>query len=127
MNNEHSILAFFRTADDAQKAADQLQQAFKLSKENLQIDHVSAKPGDGNEKWFNPATGKIVSHATMIEGMDSISSRNVGVLHSSDPDIAGFADGQGKITGHNFLLTAIVPLNQLDQALNIINKFDVRH
>jgi len=128
--NEQAILAYFKSAHDAEKAAQELKQSMNLSKENLKIDQFNTPngTGDGNDVISNPITGDIKSHATMIGGLNDISSKDVGILMQSDPVISGMSDGDlQRVTGRNFQMVAIVGKKEVERALKVIEKYDGQH
>ena len=128
--NEKTILAYFKSAHDAEKAGNELQQAMNLAKENLKIDQFNTPngTGDGNDTIFNPISGDVTSHATMVGGLNDISAKDVGILLQSDPAVAGMSDGSMQtITGRNFQMVAIVPKDQVEKALNVIEKHNGQH
>jgi hypothetical protein len=122
--NEQTILAYFKSASDAEKAAQQLQHSMNLSSENLKIDRFSGAPGgDGNDVISNPITGDITSLSTIAGGLNDLSSKDVGVLLAASPVASGMTDGSmNTISGRNFQLVAIVPKEQVESALKTIEQ-----
>ncbi|HEU4962477.1 MAG TPA: hypothetical protein VFV52_01260 [Bacilli bacterium] len=126
MADTQAILAYFNSPDDAQIAAERVQH--ELDIEDVQIDRISAQPNsEPTQRVMNPITGNIASHASLIQGTDSLSGKSPGILLGSDPVVSGMSGGDGNITGRDILLTVVCPKAQLDQALSIINECGGQH
>lgn len=114
---ERNILAGFYTEEDARKASDKLKQAgFSI----VQVDHIGLYPGDGVEQITNPISGEIPSLGSLTLSGDFPSGRDASVLAASDPSASGMADGSHEGVGRNILLTAVVPEEKGDEAVEII-------
>ncbi|MCX7571820.1 hypothetical protein OS242_17895 [Tumebacillus sp. DT12] len=128
--NEQAILAYFKSASDAEKAAKELKESMNLSQENLKIDQFNSVTGtgDGNDVISNPITGEISSHATIVGGENDLSSRGSGILLGASPVVSGMSDGDMQmVTGRNFQLVAIVGKNEVERALKVIEKCGGHH
>lgn len=117
---ERTILASFRSAADAQAVADQLQ---AMGAGTTQVDELHAQPGLRPDRRAFPITGDIPSLASLTLNVD-VRSRDAGVLLAADPSASGLSDGQGNVTGRNFLLTAICPESIVERAVQAIKDGD---
>lgn len=114
---EKSILAYFKTPEQAKKAIKQLE---SLGVVQSDIDRFSKYPGEGYQEFTNPITGKIPSLAKMTLDSD-VGGHNAGILAASDVSASGLSDGgQGGPTGHDILLTVVVDEEKFHQALDIV-------
>ncbi|GIP14757.1 hypothetical protein J40TS1_03990 [Paenibacillus montaniterrae] len=113
---EKNILAFFKSPEEAQKAADQLE---ALGTIDMSIDRFSKYPGGSLNSIGNPVTGEISSLASLSLNAD-ISGRDDGILLAAGTDASGYSDGgQGGPTGRDILLTVVVDESVHQQALQI--------
>lgn len=109
-------MAFFKSPEEAQKAADQLE---ALGTIDMSIDRFSKYPGGGLNSIGNPVTGEISSLASLSLNAD-ISGRDDGILLAAGTDASGYSDGgQGGPTGRDILLTVVVDESVHQQALRI--------
>lgn len=127
MAQEQAILAYFKSPDEAQIASERI--THELEIEDVQIDHISAQPGEMTQRVINPINGEIASHANLIEGTDDISRKDVGILLGADPAVSGMSDGSGGdlISGRNILLTVVSPTEKVEQAVQIIDECGGMH
>jgi hypothetical protein len=116
---ERNILAGFKTIEAAEKAAQSLRQA---GFETIQIAHIGQYPGDGLEEITNPITSDFPSLATLTQAGDFPNGRDASVLAAAGPDASGMADRGVENIG-NILLTAVVPEERGDEAVQIIESF----
>ncbi|MBO8165109.1 MAG: hypothetical protein H0Z34_15610 [Brevibacillus sp.] len=116
---ERNILAGFQSADNANKAAEQLRQA---GFETVQVEIIDRYPGEGVEQVINPISGKIPSLGNLTLDADFPSGRDASVLAAADPSASGMADG-GQDRNGSVLLTAVVPEERGDEAAEIIRSF----
>jgi len=123
---EQAILAYFKSPDDAQVASERLTD--ELDIEDVQIDRISGgQPGEGNDRFMNPITANIPSHASLVNATDP-SSISTGILLGSSPAVSGMTDGSmNTISGRDILLTVIVPTERVECALQIINECGGQH
>lgn len=126
---EQAILAYFTSPHDAQVAAERVQH--ELDIEDVQVDKFSMVPGDGTERVENPINADFGSHGDLVEGGDGI-GRNVGVALGADPAVSGMSDGYGAqeglmMSGRNYLVTVVSPIEKLKDALAIINECGGTH
>lgn len=113
---EKNILAFFKSVDEAENAAKQLE---ALGTVDMSIDRFSKNPGGELNSIANPITDEISSLATLSLNAD-ISGRDDGILLAAGADASGLSDGgQGGPTGRDILLTVVVNENVHQQALQI--------
>jgi hypothetical protein len=126
---EQAILAYFNSPHDAQVAAERVQH--ELDIEDVQVDRFSMVPGDGVEQLVNPINGDIPSHGELVEGGDNI-RRDSGVALGADPAVSGLSDGYDvenglRVSGPNYLVTIVSPIEKLNQALDIVNECGGKH
>lgn len=116
---EKNILAFFRSPEEAQEAAQKLH---ALRAIDVSIDRFSKNPGDGIDYIENPITSDFGSLASLTSDAD-VSGANPGILLAAGTDASGMSDGgQGGPTGRDILLTAVVDENVHHQAMRIIEQ-----
>jgi hypothetical protein len=117
---EKNILAYFKSPEEAEQAAEQLS---SLGVIDLQIDRISRYPGEGVERGTNIIGGSILSLANMTLSAD-ITNRDAGILMAADVSASGMSDGQqDDITGRDILLTVVVEDVKHHEALKIVEKF----
>lgn len=117
---ERNILAGFQTEDDAQEAEKALRQAgFSI----IQIDRIGQFPGDGNEQIMNPISGDFPSLGSLTLAGDFPSGRDASIMAAVDPDASGMADRSDDNLYRSVLLTAVVPEEQGDLAIEIIRSY----
>ena len=113
---EKNILAFFKSPEEAQNAAKQLE---ALGTIDMSIDRFSKYPGAELNSISNPVTGEISSLASLSLNAN-IDSRDEGILLAAGPDASGISDGgQEMISGRDILLTVVVDENVHEQAMKI--------
>lgn len=113
---ERSVLASFYSESEALHAADEIKQ---LGVEITQVDQLHAYGGIIPEKRLFPISGNIPSLASLA--LNTLpSSRDTSVLLAADPSASGMSDGEGNITGRNYLLTVVCANELVDQVVQII-------
>lgn len=116
---EKNILAYFRSPEEAEGAAQKLH---ALRAIDVSIDRVSRYPGDGITRNTNPVMGDFGSLAALSLGAD-VSGNSPGILLSAGTDASGMSDGgQGGPTGRDVLLTAVVDEQVHHQAMRVIEQ-----
>jgi len=116
---EKNILAYFKSPEDAQGAAQKLH---ALRAVDVSVDRFSKYPGDGMQHRENPATGDFGSLAALSLDAD-VSGNNPGILMAAGTDASGMSDGgQGGPTGRDVLLTAVVDESVHHQALKVVEE-----
>ncbi|AMA72348.1 hypothetical protein ACH33_05425 [Aneurinibacillus sp. XH2] len=116
---EKNILAYFKSPEEAEKAASELQ---TLGVVDMQIDRISRFPGDGVGRIMNPITSNMSSLADVTLGAD-VSNRDAGVLLAADVGASGMSDGgQDDTIGRDILLTIVVEEEKHHSALQIVEK-----
>ncbi|GMA50776.1 hypothetical protein GCM10025857_21330 [Alicyclobacillus contaminans] len=114
---ERTILASFYSGAEAQKAADHIQ---AMGVETVQVDQLHALGGwTPPDRRYHPITGDVPSLSTLTLNTEP-RTRDAGVLLAVDPAASGMSDGQGNITGRNFLLTVVCPEPLVDKAVEVI-------
>ncbi|GIQ69707.1 hypothetical protein DUZ99_05510 [Xylanibacillus composti] len=116
---EKNILAYFKSPEEAEGVKAKLE---VLRAIDISIDRFSRYPGDGVEHIENPITGDITSLADLTLGAD-VSSRSAGILTAVDPGASGLSDGgQDDPVGRDILLTAVMPEETHEQAIQVIEQ-----
>ncbi|MCI3923227.1 hypothetical protein MO973_23660 [Paenibacillus sp. TRM 82003] len=116
---EKNILAYFKTPEEAEGAAQKLH---ALRAIDVSIDRFGKYPGDGNDRRENPATGDFTSLAALSLDAD-VSGQSPGILMAAGTDASGMSDGgQGGPTGRDILLTAVVDESVHHQALSVVEQ-----
>lgn len=118
---ERNLLASFVSVDDAQEAEKALNQAgFSIT----QVDSIRFYPGEGPRQTMNPLTGDFpgLGYLTLDADFNSVSA---GILAATDPSASGMSDGDGMMpeANRNVLLTAVVPEEQAEQAIEMIRQY----
>jgi hypothetical protein len=113
---ERTVLASFYSLPEANHAADKVH---ALGVEVAQVDELHAYGGDIPQRRAFPISGDIPSLASLTLNTE-VSSRDAGVLLAADPSASGMSDGQGNITGRNYLLTVVCPEKQVEPVVQII-------
>ncbi|MDQ7095703.1 hypothetical protein REC12_19110 [Desulfosporosinus sp. PR] len=113
---EKNILAFFKTSEEAKKAAEQLK---GLGVTDIQVDRFSKYPHGSADFVNDPTTGDNLSQAALTLGASS--NRDTGVLASADVSASGMSDGgQDSVSGRDMLIAAIVDEAQFDRAIQFV-------
>lgn len=118
---ERNLLVGFASIDDAQEAEKALKQAGITE---TQVDQISPYPGEGPQQVMNPLTGNIPSLGYLT--LDAqFSSKTASILAATDVSASGMSDGDGMMpeVNQSVLLTAIVPEEQADQAIQIARQY----
>lgn len=117
---EKSILAYFKTPDQAQKALEQLK---KLRLIDAKIDRFDGMPGDGVERIMSPLNGDFDSLGELtLDG--EIENRSAGILSAASVSASGYSSGgpDNRVTGRDILLTAIVDEQDYEKAQEIVRQ-----
>lgn len=118
---ERNILAGFHTEENANKAANALK---KAGFETIQVEQLGKFPGEGPQVITNPISGEIptLGHLTLGAAFFQ-AGRDASVMAAADPAASGMSDGGPDTIGPSFLLTAVVPENRGDEAVQLIRSF----
>ena len=115
---ERTVLASFHSRSEAQEAEKQVQ---GLGVDVTQVAEFGPFSGLPTERDSFLISGEIPSLAS-ITLHNTPGSRDSGVLLAADPSASGMSDGQGNVTGRNFLLTAVCPESLVEQAVQVIKQ-----
>jgi len=119
---EQGILAYFRTEEQANKAAEELK---RRGVEVVQVDRFSVFPSTEERDLDNPIAEPISSLAQNV--MDAyISSPDAGVLAAAQPSASGMADGSGWKTDEDVLVTAVVDESRLEEMRALLASMGAR-
>lgn len=114
---ERSILAYFRSRDDAEFVVSKLR---GLELIDYSIDNFSRYPGDGVNRVMNPITSDFPSLGYLTLNAD-FPNTGAGILAAADVSASGMSDGGDTvITGRNILLTVVLDETSYEEALSII-------
>lgn len=116
---ERNILVGFHGLDQAEKAAEQLR---KAGFQTVQVEPIEQYPGEGVQRVTNPITGRFPSLGTLTLGADFPSGRDASVMAAADPSASGMSDAANADFAH-VLLTAVVPEDRGDEAVQIIRTY----
>lgn len=117
---ERSILAYFNTPDQAERALERLK-TLKLI--DSRIERFDGMPGDGVDRIMNPITGNFGSLGSLtLSG--NFDNRSAGILAASSVSASGYSSGgpDNEVTGRDILLTAIVEEQDLEKAQQIVDE-----
>jgi hypothetical protein len=116
---EKNILAYFKSPEEAEKAAKDLA---SLGYIDLQIDRISRYPGEGIQQMTNTLGGNIPSLSGLTLDADG-TNRSARIMMAADVSASGMSDGgQDDITGRDILLTAVVTEENHHQAMEIVEQ-----
>lgn len=116
MTNERSVFASFKSQPDAQAVQEKVK---RLGISDTQVAHFSAYGTPDGDRSIIPISGDIPSLAALTLGAE-VSSRDAGILMSADPAASGMSDGEGRITGRDWLLTVVCPEDQVETVVELI-------
>ncbi|MDR3541327.1 MAG: hypothetical protein P4L69_10235 [Desulfosporosinus sp.] len=115
---EKNILAYFKSPEEANKAAEKLK---SLGVMDIRIDRFSKYPLGSADQFTNVLTGDSSSQATLTLGANA--GRDTGILTSTDVSASGMSDaGQDPITGSDILLATTVDESIFDQTRQLIRE-----
>ncbi|CAM4182891.1 MULTISPECIES: hypothetical protein [Paenibacillus] len=113
--SEKSILAYFKSPEEAEGVSRKLQ-ALRVTE--LSIDRFTRFSGGGLQNAVNPVTGSLAR----MDSMTAVSAHS-GILSAAHTSSSGMSHGgDGGPTGRNILLTVIVQPESYQQALSIIEE-----
>ena len=113
-----SILAYFKTTDEAKKAKDLLE---KMGVEAAQIDRVSEVPNSPGDDYNNPLANQAISLSALTQtGGNDILGNEVGALLAADPASSGL--GGELVSSRKVLLTVVTSEDKIEDALKIIRE-----
>lgn len=119
---ERSILSYFSSSNQAQKAVDALR---SLGINEVQLDRVSRYGVESDREFNNP-----INNAQSLTGLTLFSSgesenldNNDRVLLGADPSSSGYGcTDYGVAGGRAFLVTVVTNDKQVDKAVGIIKQ-----
>jgi len=119
---ERTVMAYFKTPWDAEKAAKRLS---SLRVSEHAIDRFDGYPGEGvrhDDKIEYPLSADFPGLGYLTLGGDF--NPDSGVLAASSVSASGYSSGgaNNRMTGYDILLTAIVDESDYDEALRIVRE-----
>lgn len=115
---ERSVFAAFYSEKEARAAEKKIR---ALGVVTTQIAPLTHYGNEDNNPQSIPIAGKISSLANLTLGTNP-QSRDASILLASDPAASGMSDGQGEITGRNYLLTVVCNEPLVDRVVRIIKE-----
>jgi hypothetical protein len=114
--NEKAVIVYFNSPDQANKALEQMKSEFNVIE--AKVDRFDGYPGDG-VNLDNPIAGEIPSLGALTLGGDF--NRNAGILAATNVSASGYSSGgpENRVTGVDIILTAIVPEEHGQRAMDI--------
>ncbi len=115
---ERSILAYFKSQEEAKEA---LTQVKSLRLVDSSIDRFDGYPGGGLDHIDNPITSDFPGLGYLTLGGD-FSDRDAGILAASSVSASGFSSGgpDNRVSGYDILLTVVIEEEDYDKALKIV-------
>ncbi|MBO2532045.1 MAG: hypothetical protein CW342_04025 [Thermoactinomycetaceae bacterium] len=113
---EKSIIAYFRTEKNAQKAVRELKER---GFDTVRMDHFSQFPGENVVDLDNPISESPSSLASITMGA-AISSRDAGVLAAAHPDASGMAGADGMESPENVIVTVVTEEDREEEARSLL-------
>lgn len=116
---EKNILAYFRSPEEAEGAAQKLR---ALRAIDVSVERISEVPGADAYHGGNPVSGDFTSLADLTLGAE-VTGSSPGILLAADPDASGLSGGDGKTAGgRDVLLAAVVDEQVHRQAMRVIEE-----
>jgi len=118
---ERSILAYFNTPDQAERALERLK---TLQLVDSRIERFDGMPGEGVEQMMNPISGNFGSLGELTLA-GQFQSSGSGILAAANVSASGYSSGgpENRVSGTNILLTAIVEEQDFEQAQQIVQEY----
>ncbi|RKQ88402.1 hypothetical protein [Brockia lithotrophica] len=114
---ERNLIAYFRTAEDADRVKEAL---WQLGIDDVRVEPLYAQPYDDAARP-DPMSGRMPSLAGSVLDVD-VPSRGTAVLLGADPAVSGMADGEGRVEGWSVVLAAVVPEIHLAHAQELVRR-----
>ena len=119
MSNIRNILASFKTIEEAQQAAQELQ---NNGFNELQVDQISKYAGANLNDFTNPITSRFDSLTDLTLG--SLVNKDAEILNAVDVSASGLVDGAHMEINQNVLLTVVTDEAHAKKAEAIINQYN---
>ena len=118
---ERSILSYFPSTSQAEKAASALKNA---GIEEVQVDRVSRYGVEIDENYNNPINNAdTITGPTLYSSSSRLENADTRVLLGADPSVSGYGDtGYGVAGKKGFMVTVVTNEEKLVQALDIIKQ-----
>lgn len=116
---ESSILAYFKSPEQAEEALRQLQ---SLRIVDSSIDRFDGYPGEGVDP-ISPLSGDIPGLGAITLGGD-FTDRNAAILAAASTSASGMSAGgpDNMVTGYDILLTVVLDKEDHEQAMRIVRE-----
>lgn len=120
MAEERSILAYFNTPDQAERALERLK---TLKLVDSRIERFDGMPGEGVQQIMNPINGSFGSLGDLTLAGD-FESTGTGILAAANVSASGYSSGgpDNRVSGRDILLTAIIEEQDFEQAQQIVQE-----
>ncbi|GGD63977.1 hypothetical protein [Paenibacillus nasutitermitis] len=115
---ERSILAYFKSPDQAEEALSQIK---SLKVADSAVDRIDGYPGEGIDHIENPITGDFPGLGYLTLGGD-FEDRDAGILAATSVSASGYSSGspENRVTGYDILLTVVIDEADYEKALKIV-------
>lgn len=124
-SQNRSLLAYFRTENDARAALEALRAAGFSS---VQLAHVSRYGEATDPEGDNPAAGKAAGLSSLTlygrgDNLDAEVEGDAGVLLAAHPSASGMAGtGDAPVGGYSYLVTVVTAEGRLREAEGIVRR-----
>lgn len=120
---EHSILAYFGSSEDAQKAADMLIETGVVSEQDsLQVDRISRYGVSNDTHYNNPLQNALtLTGITLYSEISGDEGSNPLLAASDSASGIGNPDA-GAAGGGAFLVTVVLPEEQVSAAVKVLKE-----
>ncbi|MTI86146.1 MAG: hypothetical protein FH756_20190 [Firmicutes bacterium] len=118
---ERSILAYFGSSMDAEKASKKLK---NMGYKDVQVDRVSKFGVNHDDEYNNPMMGRAETGTGLTlysANTDKFSNSDTRVLMGADPSVSGFA-GNEMAGGEAFLVTVVTTDAGFDLAEKVLKQ-----
>ncbi|MEO3948098.1 hypothetical protein [Gorillibacterium sp. CAU 1737] len=114
---EKSVIAYFASREAAEEAVNKLRALRAL---DARVDSFGRFPGS-SEGSSTPISGDISSLSSLTLNA-TVETRDTGILLAADPSASGLSGDPSSVSGHRFVLSAVVPEETHHQALRAVEQ-----
>lgn len=118
---ERSILSYFPSSSQAEKAAAAVKSA---GIEEVKVDRISRYGAKTDANYNNPINNAdTITGPTLYSANNKPSDSDTGVLLGADPSVSGYGNTDyGVAGGKSFMVTVVTNEGKLDRAMDIIKQ-----